>query len=169
MRDSEGRFYRDKNIPRNCFICKSTKTHIDKNGHEQWYYHYGQWYCLKHNNHYFRNPKYIPKTITFRNKQVIISKTARIGKCSKCGKKIGDEYLDTRKKIKKIKRTHIHHIEYHDDNILKDTIEICASCHGYETWKYRKKIHTVKEAGEKDSPVKEAPPGGAPPAQTVAK
>ena len=39
-----------------------------------------------------------------------------------CGKRVGQG----------IKRTHIHHIEYHDEDPFKSTVELCVSCHDKE-------------------------------------
>ncbi len=62
----------------------------------------------------------------------------RTGKCQRCEKKIGDPYLDHKGRERIVKRTHIHHIEYHED-IMESTIELCTSCHSYESWKTRKR------------------------------
>jgi hypothetical protein len=51
------------------------------------------------------------------------TKPFRIGQCSICGKSDS--------------RTEIHHIKYHLDNPLKDTVELCISCHKNEHVKLR--------------------------------
>ena len=65
------------------------------------------------------NPKRI--RLQFKGKTLLLKENPRKGICSKCGKKT---------------RTHIHHFaEYHENNPLKDTIELCSSCHAYESWR----------------------------------
>lgn len=46
----------------------------------------------------------------------------RKGICSKCGAVKGID----------CKITHMHHLEYHPEDPLKDTIELCSSCHKKE-------------------------------------
>jgi len=67
------------------------------------------------------NPKRI--RLRFKDKSVLLKENPRKGICSKCCKK---------------GYTHIHHLEYHNNDVLKDAIELCASCHAYETWKSRR-------------------------------
>ena len=84
----------------------------------------GGWYC----NRCYLKLVYRPKwtRFGFRDKEVYVREefNPRTGKCSNCGK-TG-------------KRTHMHHIKYHEDDLLKDTIELCVSCHAKETWKERR-------------------------------
>lgn len=54
------------------------------------------------------------KRILFLDKRIQLDKNPRIGKCSMCGT---------------TGRTEIHHIKYHKNDPLKDTIEVCAHCH----------------------------------------
>jgi hypothetical protein len=61
----------------------------------------------------------------FKDKVIHIEKNPRTGVCSLCGNKVGEG----------IKRTGMHHIEYHDRNPLKDTVELCGSCHIKESMK----------------------------------
>ena len=75
------------------------------------------------------NPINHPKTIRFKEKQIILEENPRKGYCNFCKKSVGDEYINNRGKTAILKTTHIHHINYHDDNPLKDTIELCPSCH----------------------------------------
>ncbi len=59
------------------------------------------------------------RRILFKNKQLYIKERILIGVCNLCRAVVG---LDC-------KRTSMHHIEYHEEDILKDTIELCNSCH----------------------------------------
>jgi hypothetical protein len=70
----------------------------------------------------------LPKRILFYDKRIFLDKNPRTGKCSMCGA---------------TGRTEIHHIKYHKDDPLKDTIEVCASCHRkreqlYNEWRKNK-------------------------------
>jgi hypothetical protein len=58
----------------------------------------------------------------------------RKGKCEWCGKRVGDMYFGgkRRNKLMILEYTQIHHIVYHDDDPLKDTVELCSSCHTKE-------------------------------------
>ena|SRR6187200_263279 len=84
-----------------------------------WYTRNNQWYCNKCYQRIFISPKHNPtanlKKITYKGKQVYVGFNPRTGICSECGHK---------------GRTEMHHINYHDEDILKDTIELCVSCHG---------------------------------------
>lgn len=81
------------------------------------------------------NPINHPKQIRFKNKQIILEENPRIGFCNICKKSIGDEYINSKGKTAKIKLTHMHHMNYHNDNPLKDAIELCASCHAKISYK----------------------------------
>lgn len=93
-----------------------------------------QWYkgrCKKCYNRLILNPKWHPIThkkwnpiwnpndILFKGKSIHLKENPRKGVCSKCHRKVGQG----------IKRTNMHHLQYHDDDPLKDTIELCVSCH----------------------------------------
>lgn len=52
--------------------------------------------------------------ILFGKERIELGSKPRTSKCSMCGAK---------------GRTEIHHIKYHKDNPLKDTIEVCTRCH----------------------------------------
>ena len=54
-------------------------------------------------------------TIIYRGRVIRFDYNVKTGICAKCGSKKG---------------THLHHIVYHDDDPLKDTLELCPSCHG---------------------------------------
>jgi hypothetical protein len=65
-------------------------------------------------------PVYNKKRVRFKGKQIFTKLMPRTGYCSKCSNNIFDGSC---------KITVIHHIQYHDDDILKDTVELCVSCH----------------------------------------
>lgn len=52
----------------------------------------------------------------YKAKIVLLKENPRKGICFNCGKEP--------------KRTEIHHMEYHDEDPLKDAIELCDHCHG---------------------------------------
>jgi hypothetical protein len=58
------------------------------------------------------------KSISFLGRIVYVGINPRKGVCELCGKK---------------GVTDMHHMEYQEDDPLKDTIELCDSCHAYET------------------------------------
>ena len=76
-----------------------------------------------------------PKRILLKNLRLKLDNNPRKGQCEKCGLKIGDEYINYYGKKTTIKTTNIHHINYHENDPLKDTIELCVPCHN----KQRKK------------------------------
>lgn len=89
------------------------------------------------------NPKYRAryrkKSLNYKDKMITLSFNPRNGICSWCTRKIG----------KDIKRTNMHHFaEYHDENPLKDTVEICVSCHSYENW--RLGVHAKQRSQPRD-------------------
>lgn len=88
---------------KHCFTCGSDKTYRN-----QW----PRGLCKKCYNK-FTNPKRI--RVWFKKKVIMLKENPRIGVCSRCGKTNC--------------KTDIHHIVYHDDDPLKDTIELCTPCH----------------------------------------
>jgi len=98
--------------------------------------------CHKCYNKSINNPKWNPINGPRRinpkgNGHIYLKENPRKGVCSWCHKKKGDEYTNTEGKIARIKQTLIHHIKYHEDP-LKDTIELCNSCHTKESIRLRK-------------------------------
>jgi hypothetical protein len=101
-----------------------------KHNCEEWYHYNGGYLCTKCYTKLIGNPKRTPETIKkfnernnpkviqFKGRSIILNDNPRKGICSWCGKK---------------GFTNMHHIQYHDDDPLKDTVEICSSCHGKET------------------------------------
>jgi len=69
-----------------------------------------------HNKIY--NPRHMRWTPT--GKQILVNENPRIGICNWCCAVVGVN----------CKRTAIHHFgKYHDEDPLRDTIELCESCH----------------------------------------
>jgi hypothetical protein len=133
---------KDKRI---CYYCgtDTTYTYYVKNSiRYQWYNLKNNICCSKCYNKLVNSPKwqeirnriYNPRHIYFKGKPFILPIEPRKGICSWCKRKKGDEFIRSDGKPAKI-RTHMHHIEYHDDDILKDTIELCQVCHTKESWK----------------------------------
>lgn len=60
-----------------------------------------------------QNPK--PSVFIYKRKTIDTGKAIKTGICSQCGK---------------AGITHLHHNNYHDEDPLKDTQELCSSCHG---------------------------------------
>ena len=135
-------------IPMNervCFNCgsKTTRLKRQKSGNltQDWANIDGNPWCKRCIINYKYNPKYdieyrreynkkqIPRLLLFKGRVKTMKEPPRIGFCNICKKNIGDEYLNYKGEPVKIKQTHIHHINYHSDDVLKDTIELCASCH----------------------------------------
>ena len=118
----------EKNVSelmKQCFNCGSDITTIQKQKTKispvsHWYFHEGKTYCEKCNSKLFKNPRRLnPKG----KHRIVLEQNPRTGICQICLRKVGEG----------IKRTSLHHIQYHNDP-LKDTIELCNSCHMKETW-----------------------------------
>jgi len=76
-------------------------------------------YCNKCYCKLITNPKWRSinnkRRIKFKGKHILLKENPRTGVCSLCNHH---------------GRTNTHHFaEYHDDDPLKDTIELCVSCH----------------------------------------
>jgi hypothetical protein len=69
------------------------------------------------------------RTLTQGTERILFSKPLRRGKCTDCLRKIGDEFIDVFGNKKIIRQTTLHHTAYDNSNILKNTIELCRSCH----------------------------------------
>lgn len=113
-----------------CLINPNHETYIKKNGKKDWYKYKDGYICKKCYMKIFQHPKWNAvnksKMIIFKGKQRILKKTPRTGYCSWCPNNTHN---------KTCKRTNIHHFEYDDNDLLKYTIEICASCHMKESMK----------------------------------
>ncbi len=140
-------------LSRECLECGSNKTYVDySRGYAKyhWYKHKDGYICrnckfrlfyspinhLKWNP--ITNPKWNAIKIVFKDKRVVTETHPRKGICSLCKKSKGDEYINCFGQVAIIKETHMHHLKYHDDDPLKDTMELCASCHTKESWRLRR-------------------------------
>lgn len=137
-----------------CFNCNKSKTYIQEGKYERWYKHEGHWVCFKcwYKLVYFPKmgrtnyKKYYPqrlksqsnRKLLFRDKVIILPIKIKTGQCEWCKKKIGELFINSRGKEATIKNTNIHHVEYHEDDPLKDTVELCVSCHSKESSRLRR-------------------------------
>ena len=69
--------------------------------------------------HHITSQKWNPRLMKFRDKHIHVKENPRIGVCNLCRAVVGTD----------CEKTSIHHLEYHDDDPLRDTIELCNSCH----------------------------------------
>jgi hypothetical protein len=122
------------NDKRICSDCGSTSTYRN-----QWYKHNDFSYCKRCQNKIFVNPKWHPITntrkIRFKGRFIYLKENPRKGICNWCHRKIGDIFINARRQLATVKKTDIHHIEYHENDPLKDTLELCNSCHNIESWR----------------------------------
>jgi hypothetical protein len=128
---------KDKRI---CSNCGSDKTRMDEGIYPKWTKYNDAYLCARCANKILYIPRKTKeaikkyndinnfKMLRFKGKRILLKENPRKGVCSWCGAVKGID----------CKLTNMHHIEYHDDNILKDTIEICASCHGKEHARIRR-------------------------------
>jgi hypothetical protein len=63
---------------------------------------------------------YNRRRVDFKGRSVPVESVPRTGQCSMCGRRI---------EVDDIKKTNMHHDEYHQDDVLKDTREFCVPCH----------------------------------------
>jgi len=142
---AKGHYARPK-IERICSNCKSktTKTHqntrvrIDGTvapPYDHWYKDgKGGWHCHDCHQNLVSNvkwnpiahAKYNPRRLTYKGKVVMLKEERRIGVCNLCRAIVGE--IDAQVGMP-CQRTNMHHLEYHDDNVLEDTIELCMRCH----------------------------------------
>jgi hypothetical protein len=114
-------------VDRCCAKCGIDKTYtrFHKNGYwnHRWRKHGEKWYCNKCDSKYFTNPiihkVYGPRRVTFKDRRLPLKHNPRTGQCTDCHRKVGEG----------IKRTAMHHLEYHPEEPLKDTVELCMRCH----------------------------------------
>lgn len=115
-----------------CIFCKKNWTH------DSWYNYENQpvcQICYYREIHYSkygkeRDAKRHPRRVTFKGKRIYSKEKPRTGYCSHCPNNIFD---------KSCRRTSMHHLKYNEKDVLENTIELCNSCHAYETWKERRK------------------------------
>ena len=113
-----------------CYACGSnkTKTHHSINGSRTQIVHYPCWYLNRPTNlvicrNCYKNIFSNKKRITFKRdgifQRVHLTKIVRSGKCFKCGK---------------IRKTHLHHEKYNDEDVIDGTVELCIPCHTARRW-----------------------------------
>jgi hypothetical protein len=108
---------------------------------------YGCNHCrANHKTEYFeknqeRISTYNKCSVLYKGKKIRLDFNPRRGVCRKCGVKVGNG----------IKQTNIHHKKYHDDDVLKDTIELCNRCHKREHARLKMivKAKDIKDIGVK--------------------
>lgn len=129
-------------IDYHCSKCGSSTTTMGQNRrlrkdgkmgapYANWYTNKdGKWLCRKCYFNTIQNPKWNPifrkihnpRRLTYKGKVVLLAKPPRVGVCNWCRAVVPFD----------CQRTNMHHESYHDDNVLKDAIELCPRCH-YET------------------------------------
>jgi hypothetical protein len=119
---------------RECFSCKTTKTYVAKNRKNtqnwssiHWILGMRIWFCARCYGRYISKPRRLlslrkgdQNRIYYKGLRPRQSEIPRTGHCSICLNNIYDGTC---------RRTHVHHRQYHDDNIMHDTIELCPACH----------------------------------------
>ena len=121
-----------------CSRCKSDKTHFSyykvKNGelktYPLWKYDYvnGGYICQNCYSHDIGNKRTAPRRLRYKGKRITIDRDPRIGVCCWC-RAVRNEVNAQTDKV--CKETQMHHEgEYVESDKLKNTLEICASCHG---------------------------------------
>lgn len=136
-------------IKRICYCCGSDRTYIDKTGRHHWRLNppTDLVLCKKCYNRLIDDPywnsinapKYnkinavgiYPRRITFKGKRILMKEKPRKDKCSWCGAIKGIDCI----------RTSMHHLIYHEDDPLKDTVELCNRCHTTEHERLKKLKH----------------------------
>lgn len=135
-------------MDRICYGCGSDNTYVDKYNKKHWKLNRptNLVLCSRCYHRYFINPirnpiirplyksRYKGHWLHYKDKIITLKSNPRKGICDKCGLKIGDFYIDKNGKERIVKRTHIHHLEYDDTNVLANTIELCHSCHTKQGW-----------------------------------
>ena len=99
---------------RKCIECKSNKTYMKDGKYPMWQRINDQLYCNKCYMRIFIAPNNNQRRIKYKGKYKYVGTEVRTGICSLCRKQ---------------GQTQMHHINYHDDDVLKDTIELCIQCH----------------------------------------
>lgn len=149
--------------------CGKTETYNGKKWANKWQKYKDGLVCKLHANRYIWNPqrtkeyikKYEKRTpeqrkkywdeyskmhLTFKdNHHVQLSFKIRKGQCQLCSKKIGDEFINCFGEVKKIQRTHTHHLEYYIIFPWFATVEVCGSCHSKETQRERRTSKNLAE------------------------
>ena len=146
-----------------CANCGGATTYLHRiRGYEVWHIRNNQFWCHKCFNKtrmkemlqkgIYKHKKYTKeemrernaRRIRFQNKYPHLKINPRKYQCSICCNKIGDEYINCKGEIAKTKKIDLHHITYHDNDFLKDTIEMCASCHTKESRRMLKEKRKIE-------------------------
>src|SRR5215212_776326 len=127
----EGRRRRQVETNRVCSGCGANKTYINKNGYLDWFKDgKGGYWCKKCRSKYIDNPKwdavYSSRRFCFKGQYLRAEKEPKNGVCNFCRSIVGQISAQTGRFCYHTDRAHM---SYHDDNPLKDTIELCDSCH----------------------------------------
>lgn len=129
-----------KNIPvgkRICAHCGNNTTYKTPRGKEDWFDIEGKPWCKSCYFKVFEYPKkkvkwgsiHSHRRVGFKGSSKSVKENPRIGFCNICKKWVGEEYINRFGQKTPITKTDMHHINYHEDNPLKDTLELCSSCH----------------------------------------
>lgn len=104
-----------------CDSCGTTKTYIRHDGRIYWYgATLGRTLCRTCYDREIGHPKSNPRRLVFKGKVVFLHYNPRTGICAVCNRSVLEGEIPT---------TSLHHIKYHPDNPLKDTIETCNRDH----------------------------------------
>lgn len=114
-----------------CYSCGNSKTRIRSNGYPEWIFNHDF-----HNNVLCRkcfdklvwspiknpisNAKWQANRILYKGRRILLKLPPRKGVCSSCGRTVSSGAIN---------QTQIHHDNYHDNDVLKDTRELCVKCH----------------------------------------
>lgn len=98
--------------------------------------------------HRYYDAEYNPKRIKFKNKRIKLDGKPRKGQCEWCFKQIGDEYVDSEGNRTRVKLTNIHHIEYYIIFPWFATVELCNSCHSFETWRLKRLKENISKLSD---------------------
>jgi hypothetical protein len=126
--------------PRVCYACGSIQTYIRPGRYAFWYLNHDEddsGLCRRCFDRYIHGPKQNPinavkwrainnhRRIKFAGRLIFVDHNPRIGVCNWCRAVMPFD----------CKKTHIHHDEnkYDSTNPLRNTIEICPTCHTKET------------------------------------
>jgi len=120
-----------------CKNCNSNNTFVNNKGWSYWYRYEDGYLCKSCYMKLINNPKwqkihskiYSPRRFTFKGLRIRLPENIRKGHCTACNKNIGDKFINRFGNEDVIKATHIHHIQYYNNNPLKMTVELCPSCH----------------------------------------
>jgi hypothetical protein len=124
--------FKEKLKQRICSNCGSNKTlfHLarGKYPYNKWYKDgKGGFWCNSCYHKITDDPnmtkQYNSTRMKFKDKIIHIGRNPRTGICQWCGRK---------------GLTQMHHKQYHDDEPLRDTVELCPSCHMKESRRNRK-------------------------------